>query len=316
MIGLVSSEFIQLTSENIQESLAYNITKDFVFPFILALIGALAAWFVFFKQIVNDKKNEKKAKKEDIKNKLTYFSMIVNNAIENSKGQNENISLLITEITNSGINFVSLPKHPTYDLKIISEKIDIEDYFLSYLKFYSKKNKMSNLNEFKEIIDSCGIINDIFIQITNDLESKQKLEFKLKDDYFKNMDNWCDFFGQSLVYLNENKDPLLIELLQVNNNSETIKYISPNKIIKAQYEKLLIPTIKILDKAHSQQKEFDENLGNLWVLTSQTINIYNNLEGAAFQIKTMLVEQNNFVDEQISLLEKASLKIRKDFFKE
>ncbi|MBP0903022.1 hypothetical protein ACFSKN_13700 [Mariniflexile gromovii] len=309
----ITTECFHLASVNLQDSLTYNILKDFVFPFILALIGALVAWLVFIRQIVSDRKNELNAKKEDIKNKLTYFSMIVNNAIENSKGQNKNIKDLIYQIDNSGIDSIPLTKHVTYDLKILAEKIDKEDYLLSYLKFYSKENKKKLLNEFKEILDSCGIINDIFIQINNDLESKQVLEFELKKNYNLNLDNWSDAFGGSLVYLKEKNDPLFFELFKIQENSNKIKHINLEKSIWQQHEKLLLPTLFLLDKAHSEHKEFDDNLGNLWILTNQTIHLFNNLEQASKQIKTMLTQQSELVNNQIAVLEKASQKLRNIF---
>lgn len=306
-------ECIQLVSENIEDSLTYNILKDFVFPFVLAIIGALAAWFVFIKQLVSDKKKEKKANKEDLENRLAYFSILIENAIENSKGQNENIKTLISDIENSGVNFVSLMKYPTYDLKIIAEKIDKENYLLSYLKFYSKKNKKKTLNEFKTILDSCGIINDVFIQIDNDLESKQIFESNQKEKYFKNLNHWADLFGKSLVHLKENNSPLFNELFKINKKSKTIKHIDSNKIFEAQYQNLLIPTLELLDKAHSKQIEFDEYTGNLWTTTSSIINIYNNLERASLEIKNMLIQQNKFINSLIISLEKASEKLRKEF---
>jgi hypothetical protein len=308
----IANECTQLASENIEDSLIYNIIKDFVFPFVLALIGALAAWFVLIKQLVSDKKKEKKTDKEDLENRLAYFSILVENAIENSKGQNDNIKTLISDMEHSGVNFVSLMKYPTYDLKIMAEKIDKENYLLSYLKFYSKKNKMKTLNEFKTILDSCGIINDVFIQINNDLESKQIFESNQKEKYFKNLDHWDDLFGGSLVHLKEKNDPLFYQLFEINKKSKQIKNIDSNRVFEAQFQNLLIPTLKILDKAHSEQIEFDENTGNLWTTTSSIINIYKNLERASSEIKNMLIQQNEFINSLIISLEKASEKLRKE----
>ncbi|QDO94636.1 hypothetical protein FNB79_11925 [Formosa sediminum] len=309
----ILNESTQLASENIENSFIYNIIKDFVFPFILALIGALAAWFVLIKQLVNDKKKEKKTNKEDLENRLAYFSILIDNAIENSKGQNENIKTLISDIEHSGVNFVPLMKYPTYDLKIMAEKIDKENYLLSYLKFYSQKDKIKTLNEFKKILDSCGIINDVFTQINKDLESKQIFESNQKENYFKKLNHWADLFGTSLVHLKENNNPLFYKLFEINTKSEQIKNLNSNKIFEAQFQNLLIPTLEILDKAHSEHIEFDENTGNLWTTTSSVINIYKNLERASHGIKNMLIQQNKFITIQINSLEKASEKLRKEF---
>ncbi len=307
------NEVVNVATENPENTLYYNIIKDFVFPLLLTIISGIVAWFLFIKQLLNEKRKEKQSINDDIKNKLTYFAMIIHNAIENSVGQNENIKELSIEIENSGFNSIQLNKHPTYDLKIVAEKLDKESYLLSYLKFYKKDNKIEMLEDFKQIIDTCGIINDIFIQINNDLESKQKFEHDLMTKFYEGSEECADYFGKSLVKLKETNNPLFHKLFEINKASDNLKNFKENQIIKAQYELFLKPTLILLDKCHSEYIEFDENLGNLWIRTSNTINIYNNLESETFRLNEMLKEQSSFINELIDVLKKSSERLRKDF---
>lgn len=307
------NEVIKTTTENPENTLFYNIFKDFIFPLLLTIISGFGAWFLFIRQLLNEKKKNKQSINEDIKNKLTYFSMIIHNAIENSIGQNDNIEELVKKIENSDFNSIPLYKHPTYDLKIIAEKLDKESYLLSYLKFYKKDDKLKMLNDFKQIVDSCGIINEIFNQINTDLESKQIFEHNLKEIFFENIGECSDFFGKSLVKLKETNDPLFYKLYEINKASEDLKNFKENQIIKAQYELFLKPTLSLLDKCHSEHIEFDENTGNLWICTSKTINVYINLQTETIRLKTMLEEQNEFIKELIENLKKSSVRLRNDF---
>jgi hypothetical protein len=307
------NEIVNVANENCETTFYYDIIKDFVFPLLLTLISGVVAWFLFIKQILNDKKKENQSKNDEVTNKLTYFAMIIHNAIENSIGQNINIKELSIEIEKSGFNSIPLNKYPTYDLKIVAEKLDKESYLLSYLKYYKKDNKIEMLEDFKKIVDTCGIINDIFNQIDSDLENKQKFEHDLMKKFYEGSDKCADYFGESLVKLKESNNPLFFKLFEINKASENLKNFTENQIIKAQYELFLKPTLILLNKCHSEHVEFDENLGDLWVQASNTINIYNNLESETFRLNEMLKEANSFINELIEVLKKSSDRLRKDF---
>lgn len=312
MIEKIINTLLILISQNIQETLMYNIFKDFIFPLLLTISSGIFAWFIFFKQILNEKQKDKETKEEDLKNKLTYFAMIIQNAIENATGQNDKVKQLILEMGNSEVNFLSLEKYPTYDLKILAEKIDKENYLISFLNYYSEKSKKDMLNDFKNIVDSCSIINDVFDQINSDLESKQLFENKLKEKFSQGIFECSDLFGKALVKWNEDKNPLFYKLFEISKKTNELKNYHENSIFEAQYRLFLIPTLLFLDECHSKNIEFDEIVGNLWTKSSDSVNIYDNLKSETTRLKEMLTQQNQFVIELIETLKKSSAMLRKD----
>nr|WP_315156983.1 hypothetical protein [uncultured Flavobacterium sp.] len=313
MFEKIFSGLALLMSKNIQDSLLYNIIKDFVYPLLLTVLSGVVAWFLFIKQIVNDKQKTENSKEEDLRNKLTYFAMIIHNAIENAEGQNIKLFELINDIENAGINSVTLQKHPTYDLTLIAEKIDKENYLLSYLSFYSKNEKKEMLSDFKKIMDSCGIINDIFLNINANLNAKNMFEIELRKEFHESVLECADYFGKSLVKLKEINDPLFYQLFEINKNLEHLEHYSEEQIMPAQYQIFLKPTLELLDNCHRTQKEFDEDTGNLWNTTVKTMSIYHNLQSETLRLKAILINHNEYVNELIIQLKKSSEKLVRDF---
>lgn len=298
--------------QNIQDSLWYSILKDFVFPFVFTSIGALVAWLVFFRQIIIDKKKEKDAKNENLKNKLTFFTMIVHNALDNVKGQNSYVKVLIKDLREKQNEILVLYQYPTYDLKIIAEKIDIEDYLLSYLAFYSTKSKINILKEFKEIVDNFAIINDIFIQIQNDLKSRHAFLTDLSAKYHNLTEECADLLGLCLKNLKEDRNPLFTRFFEVHN-IQNKAVIRENDIIKAQYIYFIKPLLELLDSLHTEKIEFNDVQGNLWIASGKASNIYNNIISESVHHATRATEDFDLVNKLISKIETASENLRKDF---
>ncbi|MHC0445804.1 hypothetical protein ACWA1F_10340 [Flavobacterium sp. 3-218] len=313
MLEHIINGFAILITKNIQDSLLYNIIKDFIYPLLLTFLSGIVAWFLFLKQIVNDKLIAKNSKEEALINKLTYFAMIIDNAIENAEGQNLKVRELINEITNEGLQNRNLQKHPTYDLNIIAEKIDKENYLLSYLSYYSQKGKKEVLTDFKIIVDSCGIINDIFIQINENLKNMYTFEREMRAEFHDCARQCADLFGKCLVNLKEIDDPLFYDLFEISKKTEILKNYQGVEIMPSQYQLFFKPTLELLDRYHSMHKEFDEDTGNLWMVTVEAVNMYNNLEYEVSRLKEMLVNQNEYVDHLIYQLKNSSKQLRYDF---
>lgn len=291
----------------------YDISKDFIFPFCLTLVSALVAWFVFFKQIIEERKKEKQSKRFDLKNKLTYFAMIVHNAIDNTKGQTLLINKLIKTMNDDGINSAVLSKHPLYDLKIVTEKIDIESYLISYLEFYSNKDKLSTLEEFKKIIDSAGMINDVFNQVYADLNSKHAFNLELQKKFYEQLEESADLFGKCLHNFKVNKNPLFPEMWKIHQLLNSAKRIEGMEAILQQYNLFIKPLLEFLDSCNAKKIEFDMDTGNLWVISSKATNTFLNLQGETAHHKSRLTEDYKMLIELTSSLEDSSSKLRNDF---
>lgn len=305
--------FFKLFIEEFHESLIYNIVKDFLFPLFLALISGLTAYYLFFRQILNDNQKSIQHKKEELKNKLTFFALTIHNAIHNSKEQNENVHELISELTKLEID--SRPQNiaPITDLKNISEKIDIENYLLSFLEYYSKGNKIENAGKFKTIVDSCGMVYQIFVQNDKFLEDKLKLEGEGKIKFSEKINQCAVLMGKILNKMQEEKNPLFSEIIKIyNDNNQKIKSYGRD-FIRGQYYILLKPLLELLDSWHKKQIEFDEDIGNLWLASKEGIELYEYLSRNNEILLNFLILNFEGVNDLIIDIETASGDLRKDF---
>jgi len=301
--------------KDFHETFIYNVFKDFVFPLFLALVSGFLAWYFFFRQIMNERQKNTESKLTELRNKLTYFAMITHNSIENAKGQNSYLKLVIADFDREGINLIYWRKYPTYDLKIIAEKIDIESYLLSYLNFYDGKDKIQNLNDFKSIIDSCGVINEIFEMSNNDLKSKFEFDTKIKTEYTTILTECAKLFGESLYKHKTENNPLFKDLFNIHNNSQIIQSCPVEQIMKVQHEVFVIPTLNLLDSWHRDRIEFDNYTGELWIKVKEASDIFNNLITEAFRLRSMFAENYVYINRLILKLENSSQKLRDDFMK-
>lgn len=298
---------------DLEETLVYNVMKDFFFPIFLALMSAFVAWYFFFRQILNERKKDEAKKSEDLSNKLTYFAMIVENAIENAQGQNAFLKDMIVEIGQSGVNLISWHKHPTYDLKVISEKLSAEEYLLSYLSYYRDKNKRENLKDFKNIVESCVVINDIFISSAEYLEGKIRFDNELKRDFFDKIAEAADLFGKSIHKMREEENPLFTEMYKIHVRSKSMKEVSGNLLIPTQVNLFALPILQLLDKKQLEGVEFDEYTGNLWVVAGQAVNTYKNLQSDMERLKSTFSYNYSYAERLIARLKDSSEKLRSDF---
>lgn len=307
------SVLYKLFIENFQETLLYNIVKDFLFPLFLALISVMTAYFFFFRQILNDNQKNNEAKKEDLKNKLTYFALIVHNAIQNSKEQNKNLNNLIHDLKDLEID--SRPQYiaPLTDLKIIVKKINVENYLLSFLEYYSKGNKIENAGKFKTIIDSCGMIYQIFSQNDKFLKDKLKLETEGKIKFSAIVSECAGLLGKCLQKMHDEKNSLFPEFIKINENINKKMSSYGDDFLRGQNYLVLKPCLELLDSWNQKNIVFDEDLGNLWIISKEGNELYNNMSRNNKLLLNHLIKNFETVNDLLIDIENSSKQLRKDF---
>lgn len=299
--------------ENFHETLVYNLIKDFLFPLFLTLISVITAYYFFFRQILNDNQKIIERKKEELKDKLIYFSLIIHNAIHNSKEQNKNLKTLINEL--EGIEIDSRPQFiaPITDLKNIAEKINTENYLLSFLEYYSSGNKIENAGKFKTIIDSCGMIYQIFSQNDKFLEDKLKLDSEGKIKLSAMINECVNLLGKCLNKMHEEKNPLFPEFIKVNDNINKKMNSYGDEFLRGQYYLILRPCLELLDSWNKRQIVFDEDLGNLWIASKDGVDLYGNMRRNNILLLNLLNKNFEEVENLLIDIENSSQQLRKDF---
>jgi hypothetical protein len=176
----------------------WDFLKDFCLPLLLGGLAAYMAYFIFIKETKRDKANEQTRKDEERNDKLIFFSALVESALRTSVQQKNNIKEQIRDIRKNNVEFHLMTQVPLYDLKRITEVLDLEDYLLSYTNHYHKDRK-SSVKEFKNLIACTDFLHDIFKQIIDQLQKGQVFDTNRKSRYQDIYANAHNLLGKLMI---------------------------------------------------------------------------------------------------------------------
>ncbi len=117
-----------------------------------AIIAAVVSFLVWWLTVYNEKKNKKKDQKRLDESNLTFLSFLLIGAISTNNRQLEVLKDYIESLTELNSEYEPLGLLPNPDLQTISERIDQEKYFASYINVYQKS--VGELERFKNIFTS------------------------------------------------------------------------------------------------------------------------------------------------------------------
>jgi hypothetical protein len=175
------------TTNSIITSDYYAFSRDFVLPLLLAIGAFLTAYFIFFREtkrekvkevkaMLHEKKKENERKIEEQKDKLLYFTALVESSINLVTGQIEFIQEFIKDIRSAPTIFPLLTWEPLDDIKRINSTLDLEVYLLAYVNQYSDP-RIASVKEFKRIIGSIDFFHINFNQLLSQIEKAQKFDY-------------------------------------------------------------------------------------------------------------------------------------------
>lgn len=314
IIKQVISIIYFFTYLKVQDSLLYNCLKDFILPIIIAISGAYFAYYYFVKQNRIDKEKDETKKNEERINKLFYFTIIVEYALENSLEQLNNLKNLIEQTSKSPIELVLMVQSPMHNLKIITDVLNLEEYLIAYTNYYPENRKASVI-QFKNIFNSFTMLDGMFKQIPLELQEKYNIEIDGKKRIADIVPKVIDLLSIVLEEFRTNEIESFNELMK-----QIHPYMSPNISQLASPDliglnnTLMLPISNFCDNYNFvKQNKMSDNHVELGLLTSECVSIYNTIIDKTKELIILLKAHEKEIFETIGLITINSEILRKDF---
>jgi hypothetical protein len=176
----------------------WDFCKDFCMPLLLGASAAYMAYYIFIRETKRDKANEQVRKQQDQNDKLTFFSVLFDSALKASIQQKNNIKEQIRNIKKNDVDFHLMTQIPLYDLKRISEELNLEDYLLSYTNHY-KNDRVASVKEFKNMVAAIDYLYDVFKQIMDQLQRAQMYDHQRKTRYQELFASAYNILGKLMI---------------------------------------------------------------------------------------------------------------------
>lgn len=195
----------------------WSLFKDFVLPITLGGLAAYMAYFIFVKETKIEKAKERAKKDEERTDKLNYLSALVESALRTSSQQKNNLKNQIKTIRQNNIEFHLMTQVPLYDLKRITEVLNLEEYLLAYTNHYSQ-DRASSVQEFKNIIASIDYLYDVFQNIIFQLKSSQTYDYQRKKKLQEIFENGWNLSGKLMLHFQQYDPQSYAEFIQLYQN--------------------------------------------------------------------------------------------------
>ncbi|MDP3393082.1 hypothetical protein [Sediminibacterium sp.] len=195
----------------------WDLAKDFLLPLVLGVFAGYMAYYIFVKETKRDRVNDEAKKAEERSDKLKYFSALVESALRTSIQQKNNLKNQIKAIRQNNVEFQLMTQVPLYDLKRISEELNLEDYLLAYTNIYSQ-DRTASVKEFKNTIAAIDYLYDVFQHIIIQLKDSQMYDYQRKKKLQEIYENGWNLSGRLMLYFQRNDPQSYSEFLQLYQN--------------------------------------------------------------------------------------------------
>ena len=298
-------------------SLLWDFFKDFFLPILLALFAGGMAYFIFIEETRRDKRKEKVRKDEERSDKLLFFSALIGKVLKTATSQKEYIREHIEEIKKNDVDFLLMTFLPLYDLKRVTEALNLEEYLLAYVNYYSIDRKKS-VKEFEEIISSIDFLFLIYNGVSAQLEKAQKFDHERKLKFQKLFENAHQLVGSLMLSL-RNDASLQTELItRFKDFSDNSK--GKNDDLPFAYEYFMVPFntfcleyINTIESRISKGEEVNQDILNLATITRNGKQLYGEIKWQNQLLKNDLSQDLIKINLALDDLEKASKNIIRDF---
>lgn len=314
--------FNQYSTVQEQAHTWYDWSKDFIWPIVIALVGAWVALKVFFNGVrvnqaaerarrdveLQDERNRKNQERND---KLLFFATILNNVINVADRQKKYMLEFIENTNKDQVTHHPFHKASLNEIRRVTNVIDTEQYLLSYTNFYSKDRKEA-VTQFSNILGNVDFLHDIFVgqqeAINKGLDIYQR---RIND--FGSIQKQTDIFLRNF-YLNPNSLPKALYLELKLLYDEYHKKCEENKSLYALFVDFLFePLEKFCLKCFSSGVSITQELRQLYEFTLAGISEFNLLKLSHLNLAQYFQDQTSDIEGCINQLKTITNHLRKDF---
>lgn len=202
-----------------------------------SLIGAGTALLVFYLTTKRDKKKEQKKKEDDRADKVIYLKSLLDNIINVTKQQRDNLVSHIEKVRQNSVDFQLMTFVPLTDFTRAIETLSKEDYYSAFNKFY--KEKINSSKTYNSIISNVDYLHAQFVEVPEILRKSQQFDYERKLQYKELVDKTINMTGNILFQLRQNMPPvfqamdnILLEFMEGLQNHTDITYYNNEFVIK------------------------------------------------------------------------------------
>jgi hypothetical protein len=217
-----------------------SIWSSLFVTLIGTFIGFLGAFYLVNRSLTKQRRIDRNKKHEELKDRLSFFSLLIDNSLSTTKNQLENFEILAVDIKSNPIELNLLPIVASIDLDRL-QKIDSNEIFTAYNELIP--NSESKLKDYKNLYNS---IDYISLRINQAFNSNEKhISFLHKDQlYIKEM-------------IENLSDELIKEIYNIEKSDDKYKQN---------------PTYIFLTQSHEKYYDMVENQANLSLIETKFLN--------------------------------------------
>lgn len=288
-------------------SLIYELGKDYLLPICIAILAAWIVYFVFLRETKRDKQNEEIKKKNESEDKLLYLSALIDNIIKFSFIQNKFLKEYINKINADDTIFYPLAIVPYNDVTRVSIELNLEEYLLAYTNHYNIDRKAS-VKEFKLMITSIDILHKHLEQLTETIrtaldhntKAKSKLEILFKESH--------SLAGNLMETLRISHIIHYAELEKIYSNFQS-NFKDPNDL-NYFYNAFFVPVNNFcVDRLHIGMKEIKD----LAIATRDSKGLFLQIKSQNQNLKEVILDDQKQISETATELKNIAKKILTDF---
>jgi hypothetical protein len=134
-----------------------------------SFLGTITALIIFFLESRREKKKIKNEKRENYRNALIYFKLLLESIVINAHKQINAYEIHAAKIKENPLEFNILQLFITQDVDRILNKFDQERLFQAYLQEFG--NHVDVIKEFKNIISILDYFNSVYNQVAKSQET-------------------------------------------------------------------------------------------------------------------------------------------------
>ena len=277
----------------------------------ITLIGTFLGFLgAFYLVNIGQKKQklvDKQNKIDDYNNRLSYFTLLIDNALKTTIEQIDNFELLAKEIMTNPLEINLLPLVASVDIDRL-QKMDTVEIFKAYDELIPSSNE--KLKEYKNIFNSVDFIS---MRIKQGFNSNEKhIGFLHKDQLFvkENIEGLSDELIREIKQsennikdFNNNPDYQFF----TKNHSKYYDLVESEAQLSQIETEFLIPFAEELRQNHSKKPFFF----NLYVYTSKSIIRFNHIKMNATIFANDFFDIRKEMNESIEKLSEINEKIKR-----
>ncbi|SDJ48115.1 hypothetical protein SAMN04487898_10345 [Pedobacter sp. ok626] len=289
---------------------AYELAKDIILPLTLAALAAFVAWWIFIIETKRDKKKEIKLERQQERDKLSYFSIMIRTIIDDVEYQNNALKEFSDQISIDPLQIPMMTYLSLNNLRRITFDLDLEKYLLAYVSYFDRDRQQA-VREFNTMSGSLDVLFEIFKSLPEQLEKSHGYDHSRKEKFQEIQTTAHNLLGPLTIRLQTTAPAVANELGAIG-----LKFFSAAASpydLKLYYDLFFVPFNKFATKYVGRGMAEDALIAELATLTRDGKQVYLQIIQENKAIAQNFLDQVNTITDAIADLKEASSRLNENF---